>query len=56
MLERYPIASSWKVQVTTLTLYSGGVTMLYIIGGASRSGKTTTAKRILKEANTPYFH
>ncbi|WP_282942281.1 adenylate kinase [Paenibacillus sp. RC67] len=29
--------------------------MLYIIGGTSRSGKTTTAKRILKEAQIPYF-
>jgi hypothetical protein len=29
--------------------------MLYIIGGASRSGKTTLANRVLKEAEIPYF-
>jgi 2-phosphoglycerate kinase len=29
--------------------------MLYIIGGASRSGKTTSANRILKELEIPYF-
>lgn len=29
--------------------------MLYLIGGASRSGKTTTAKRIVNEAGIPYF-
>lgn len=29
--------------------------MIYLIGGASRSGKTTTAKRILTETNIPYF-
>jgi 2-phosphoglycerate kinase len=29
--------------------------MLYLIGGSSRSGKTTSAKRILKETNIPYF-
>ncbi|BBH20095.1 hypothetical protein Back11_14400 [Paenibacillus baekrokdamisoli] len=29
--------------------------MLYIIGGASRSGKTTSAKRILKESEIPYL-
>jgi 2-phosphoglycerate kinase len=29
--------------------------MLYLIGGASRSGKTTTAKKMMKEAGIPYF-
>ncbi|MGO0713955.1 adenylate kinase [Bacillus subtilis] len=29
--------------------------MLYIIGGASRSGKTTVAKRILEETKISYF-
>ncbi|PRP50980.1 adenylate kinase [Bacillus halotolerans] len=29
--------------------------MLYLIGGSSRSGKTTTAKRMLAETKIPYF-
>jgi len=29
--------------------------MLYMIGGASRCGKTAAAKRMLKETNIPYF-
>jgi hypothetical protein len=29
--------------------------MLYIIGGASRAGKTLLAQRMQKERNTPYF-
>ncbi|MEG7283412.1 adenylate kinase [Bacillus sp. 0909A] len=29
--------------------------MLYLIGGSSRSGKTTTAKRMLAESGIPYF-
>lgn len=29
--------------------------MLYLIGGSSRSGKTTTAKRMLAETGIPYF-
>ncbi|MCY9089559.1 adenylate kinase [Bacillus mojavensis] len=29
--------------------------MLYLIGGSSRSGKTTTAKRMLAETKIPHF-
>jgi 2-phosphoglycerate kinase len=29
--------------------------MLYIIGGASRGGKTTTANQVLKKAGIPFF-
>ena len=29
--------------------------MLYLIDGSSRSGKTTTAKRMLAETGIPYF-
>ncbi|MCY8535307.1 ATP-binding protein [Bacillus vallismortis] len=29
--------------------------MLYLIGGSSRSGKTTTAKRMLAQTKIPYF-
>ena len=29
--------------------------MLYLIGGAARTGKTMIARRMLRDANTPYF-